>query len=433
MKKYSKKYAASLKKIDSAKVYEIAEAAKLVKETSVTKFDSTVDLAFRLNVDPTLADQLIRGTISLPHGNGKTKKVLALTMTDSGTFIVNGAERVIVSQIVRSPGAYFQDTPDKSGIHTYNGEIIPTRGTWLQFESDLKHVMWVRIDRQRKMPATILFKALGVDDEKTLISYFGDTEQMQNTLAKDSAIKTSTDALVDIFRKLKPGEPITPEGVATFLVQKFFDDKRYDLGRAGRYKYESKLGIYDRLVGRLLAENLVSADGEIFTNKAGQAFTKDYQLTKSDVQELKDAEFFEKGAHEKEIKVNKKLDTNSKVTIVKVYAHDKKGERIVSIIGTDLNQTLSRVTISDMFACFSYFCNIMNVTLYDHEGESIDMDALAKEALIEERKVNSAIRNLTSPREEQPDVTAATEVENDQVSEEGLSVTNGPAKSGDEE
>jgi DNA-directed RNA polymerase subunit beta len=84
-------------------------------------------------------------------------------MTDSGTFIVNGAERVIVSQIVRSPGAYFQDTPDKSGIHTYNGEIIPTRGTWLQFESDLKHVMWVRIDRQRKMPATILFKALGVD------------------------------------------------------------------------------------------------------------------------------------------------------------------------------------------------------------------------------------------------------------------------------
>jgi DNA-directed RNA polymerase subunit beta len=292
-------------------------------------------------------------------------------MTDSGTFIVNGAERVIVSQIVRSPGAYFQDTPDKSGIHTYNGEIIPTRGTWLQFESDLKHVMWVRIDRQRKMPATILFKALGVDDEKTLISYFGDTEQMQNTLAKDSAIKTSTDALVDIFRKLKPGEPITPEGVATFLVQKFFDDKRYDLGRAGRYKYESKLGIYDRLVGRLLAENLVSADGEIFTNKAGQAFTKDYQLTKSDVQELKDAEFFEKGAHEKEIKVNKKLDTNSKVTIVKVYAHDKKGERIVSIIGTDLNQTLSRVTISDMFACFSYFCNIM-----EGIGQTDDIDHL---------------------------------------------------------
>src|SRR5574344_956478 len=91
-------------------------------------------------------------------------------MTESGTFVVNGAERVIVSQIVRSPGAYFQDTPDKSGAHTYNGEIIPTRGTWLQFESDLKHVMWVRIDRQRKMPASILFKALGVDDEKALIS-----------------------------------------------------------------------------------------------------------------------------------------------------------------------------------------------------------------------------------------------------------------------
>jgi len=292
-------------------------------------------------------------------------------MTDSGTFIVNGAERVIVSQIVRSPGAYFQDTPDKSGIHTYNGEIIPTRGTWLQFESDLKHVMWVRIDRQRKMPATILFKALGLDSEKELISLFGDTEWMANTLAKDSAIKNSTDALVDIFRKLKPGEPITPEGVQTFLVQKFFDDKRYDLGRAGRFKYESKLGIYDRLNGRVLAENLVSADGEIFTNKAGVAFTKDYELTKSDVQELKDAEFFEKGAHEKELKTNKKLDTNSKVTIVKVYAHDKKGDRVVSIIGTDLNQTLSRVTISDMFACFSYFCNIM-----DGIGQTDDIDHL---------------------------------------------------------
>jgi len=292
-------------------------------------------------------------------------------MTDSGTFIVNGAERVIVSQIVRSPGAYFQDTADKSGAHVYNGEIIPTRGTWLQFESDLKNVMWVRIDRQRKMPATILFKALGIDSEKELISLFGDTEPMRNTLAKDSGIKDATGALVDIFRKLKPGEPITQEGVANFLIQKFFDDKRYDLGRAGRFKYESKLGIYDRLIDRVLAENLFSADGEIFTNKAGKPFVKEYRLSKEDVQELKDAEFFEKGANQKEIKANKKLDTNSKITVVKVYAHDKKGDRVVSIIGTDLNQTLSRVTISDMVACFSYFCNIM-----DGIGQTDDIDHL---------------------------------------------------------
>ena len=130
-------------------------------------------------------------------------------MTDSGTFIVNGAERVIVSQIVRSPGAYFQDNVEASGAHTYNGEIIPTRGTWLQFETDAKATMFVRIDRQRKMPATVLFKALGLDKEEQLIKLFGDTETMKVTLHKDAANVDQTHALVDIFTKLKPGEPIT--------------------------------------------------------------------------------------------------------------------------------------------------------------------------------------------------------------------------------
>jgi DNA-directed RNA polymerase subunit beta len=292
-------------------------------------------------------------------------------MTDSGTFIVNGAERVIVSQIVRSPGAYFQDTPDKSGVHTYNGEIIPTRGTWLQFESDLKQVMWVRIDRQRKMPATILFKALGFETEKSITDLFGDSDSMQYTLTKDSAIKNGNDALIDIFRKLKPGEPITKDGVVNFLVQKFFDDKRYDLGRAGRFKYSQKLGVYDRLNGRILAENLVSADGEIATGAKGEPLLKGTKLTKEDVQKLKDEEFFEKGAHTKKLKVNTALDTNSIVNVVKVYADDKLGEKVVSIIGTDLNCKLSRVTISDMVACFSYFCNIQ-----DGIGQTDDIDHL---------------------------------------------------------
>jgi DNA-directed RNA polymerase subunit beta len=292
-------------------------------------------------------------------------------MTDSGTFIVNGAERVIVSQIVRSPGAYFQDTPDKSGVHTYNGEIIPTRGTWLQFESDLKQVMWVRIDRQRKMPATILFKALGFETEKSITDLFGDSDSMQYTLTKDSAIKNGNDALIDIFRKLKPGEPITKDGVVNFLVQKFFDDKRYDLGRAGRFKYTQKLGIYDRLVGRILAENLVSVDGEIATGVKGDPLIKGTKITKEDVQKLKDEEFFEKGAHTKKLKVNTALDSNSIVNIVKVYADDKLGERVVNIIGTDLNCKLSRVTISDMVACFSYFCNIQ-----DGIGQTDDIDHL---------------------------------------------------------
>ena len=273
-------------------------------------------------------------------------------MTESGTFIVNGAERVIVSQIVRSPGAYFQDTLEPSGAHIYNGEIIPTRGTWLQFETDAKSTMFVRIDRQRKMPATVLFKALGLDKDEQLLKLFGDTETMKVTLHKDAANIDQTHALVDIFTKLKPGEPITQEGLRNFLVQKFFDDKRYDLGRAGRFKYAQKLGIYNRLVGAVLAENLVSVDGEI-------AFTKGHTLTKEEVQQLKDAEFFENGAHTEKLKVDTAIDDNSTVNAVKVYAHNKVGERVVTVIGTDLNCVLSRVTIADMVACFSYFTNIM--------------------------------------------------------------------------
>jgi len=285
-------------------------------------------------------------------------------MTESGTFIINGAERVIVSQIVRSPGAYFEESVDKSGVHVYNGEIIPNRGTWLQFETDAKNGLYCRVDRQpRKMAATILLKALGLDDEKTLFSLFGETEAMKNTLAKDG-VNNGEAALIEIFKKLKPGEPITAEGIVNFLVQKFFDDKRYDLGRAGRFKYLQKLGIYNRLPGRVLAEPLISADGEI-------RFPKGHTLSKEDVQALRDEEFFEAGAHKKTLKVNKKIDDHSDVNIVKVYAHDKTSEPVVNIIGTDLNCMINRITISDMVACFSYFLNVM-----DGIGSTDDIDHL---------------------------------------------------------
>ena len=223
-------------------------------------------------------------------------------MTDSGTFIVNGAERVIVSQIVRSPGAYLSKTFDnKVGHYTYNADLIPTRGTWLEFESDVKGFLWVRIDRQRKMPASILLKALGIESDEDILKLFGDRESLRLTLSKDKDTNSSLKALKEIFRKLKPGEPITDEGVHTFLVQKFFDAKRYDLGRAGRFKYAKKLGVYNRLEGRTLAEDLISADGEI-------KFTKGTTLTKEMVDELRDEEFFEKGAHQYEIPINTKID-----------------------------------------------------------------------------------------------------------------------------
>ena len=291
-------------------------------------------------------------------------------MTDSGTFIVNGAERVIVSQIVRSPGAYFQDTPEKSGVHIYNGEIIPSRGTWLQFESDSRHILWVRIDRQRKMPATTLFKALGIknpDDIKELFGDLGKESPLSLTLQKDEDIKSQDDALADIFRKLKPGEPVTPDGIRNFLIQKFFDDKRYDLGRAGRFKYAQKLGVYDRLPGRILADDLVDQDGTPFVTKEGIPLAQGHRLTKEEVEELRDAEFFEKGAHRFHVNADPDLDGHSDVTIVRVRAFDKEDGAIVPIVGTDLSLTginggkpLARVSVSDMIACFSYFLNIQS-------------------------------------------------------------------------
>ncbi len=291
-------------------------------------------------------------------------------MTESGTFIVNGAERVIVSQIVRSPGAYISTEMDKSGKMIYNADLIPSRGTWLEFETDQKGLINVRIDRQKKMPATIILKALGLDDPKMLRKLFGRNEMLEATVEKDKDIVTPFDALVYIFKKLKPGEPITPEGVANFLIQKFFDHKRYDLGRAGRYKYRSKLGIYNRLAGRYLAENLVSADGEIVKMKG------EY-ISKSDVLHLMDEEFFEKGAHEITVKANKALiealdraapkgkadpeiaqGFSGKVNMVKVYV-DEKMDEVQNVVGTDLNLTVECLTFSDIIAIFSYLMNIM--------------------------------------------------------------------------
>lgn len=299
-------------------------------------------------------------------------------MTKSGTFIVNGAERVIVSQLVRSPGAYLSKEM-KAGKYLYEADLIPGRGTWLQFESDNKDILSVRIDRQRKMHATILLRALGIESDEDIISLFGHNAALELTISKDDdlKVKTAKQALYEIFRKMKPGEPITEEGTVNFLVQKFFDSKRYDLGRAGRYKYIKKLGIYNRLANRTLAENLVSADGEI-------RFKKGYTFTSEDVDVLRDEDFFEKGAHLHVLKVNERLDNHGNVNIVKVYKSEKE-KKICPIIGTDLNSTATHVTVSDIVAVFSYFLNVM-----DGFGNTDDIDHLGNRRI---RCVGELIQN----------------------------------------
>lgn len=298
-------------------------------------------------------------------------------MTESGTFIVNGAERVIVSQIVRSPGAYLSKEFNKDGKYIYEADLIPTRGTWLEFESDQHELLNVRIDRQKKMPATVMLKALGIVKPEQMKKLFGSNKMLLETIRKDEEmarpIVTSTDALVEIFKKLKPGEPITEQGVANFLIQKFFDHKRYDLGRAGRFKFRQKLGIYNRLAGRVLAEDIVDQNG-------ATVFSKDTYLDKEAVQTLIDKEVFET-SHIKEVKPNSALiealhrsapkgkndpETRDvleqifagRVNCIQVYADDKK-EKAVNVIGTDLNLTAQCVTFSDIVAIFSYLMNVM--------------------------------------------------------------------------
>ena len=300
-------------------------------------------------------------------------------MTKSGTFIVNGAERVIVSQLVRSPGAYLSRERKPGGKDLFEADLIPGRGTWLQFESDAKDILSVRIDRQRKIHATIFLKALGIEKAEDIISLFGHNPALELTLAKDEDLKINSakSALVEIFRKMKPGEPVTEEGTVNFLVQKFFDAKRYDLGRAGRYKYIKKLGIYNRLIGMTLAENLISSEGEI-------RFKKGTTLTADDIDELRDEEFFEKGAHVLNLKINERLDTHGLVNSVKVFNNDKE-KKVCKILGTDLNSTCTHVTISDIIAVFSYFLNVQ-----DGFGSMDDIDHLGNRRI---RCVGELIQN----------------------------------------
>ena len=188
-------------------------------------------------------------------------------MTDKGTFIINGAERVIVSQLVRSPGPYFDKKIDKNGNTLFSSTIIPNRGAWLEYETDSNDILYVRIDRNRKMLLSILIKALGIETDHEIVSLFGEDERLMNTLEKDST-KTKEEALIEIYKKLRPGEPPTVESATQLIESFFFDEKRYDLARVGRYKYNKKLGVSNRIEGRIAAADVVSQlTGELYVKK----------------------------------------------------------------------------------------------------------------------------------------------------------------------
>ena len=174
-------------------------------------------------------------------------------MTNGGTFVINGAERVIVSQIVRSPGMYYGDTVDKADQHIYSATVIPYRGAWLEYETDLNGVFYVRIDKNRKIPITCLIRALGVADDGQIKALFGEDAMMLATLEKDTC-RTREESLLEIYRRLRPGEPPTVESAESYLDALFFDPRRYDVSKVGRYKFNKKMDIWTRLSGQTLAQ-----------------------------------------------------------------------------------------------------------------------------------------------------------------------------------
>ncbi len=190
-------------------------------------------------------------------------------MTDSATFVINGAERVIVSQLVRSPGVYYASELDKSGDKMYSSTVIPNRGAWIEFDTDAAHTVNVRLDRTRKLPATTLVRALLFENDEEIIEALGDTEHLRNTLEKENS-ETSEEALIEIYKKLKPGDPASLESAQNLINNLLFDDRRYDLDKVGRYKYNKKLALHDRIIDQISAKDVVSDEtGELFV-KAGE-------------------------------------------------------------------------------------------------------------------------------------------------------------------
>ena len=195
-------------------------------------------------------------------------------MTEHGTFVINGAERVIVSQLVRSPGAYYSMTIDKVGKKLFASQIIPNRGAWLEYETDSNDGLWVRIDRARKLPITVLLRALGYGSDSDIIGLLGEDERLLATINNSDSTKSQTQGLIEIYKRQKPGEPPTEDGARTLLNNLFFDPKRYDLMRVGRYKFNKKLGVAARIGGQVAAEDVIDPrSGEVLV-KAGETISR---------------------------------------------------------------------------------------------------------------------------------------------------------------
>ena len=304
-------------------------------------------------------------------------------MTEMGTFIINGAERVIVSQLVRSPGVYFHDRSDKSGRHMYGSTLIPNRGAWLEYESDAKDISYVRIDRTRKIPLSILIRALGFGSDDTIKEIFGFSETLTLTLEKDvhkHADESRTEeALKEIYERLRPGEPKTAESSRNLLTARFFDPKRYDLAPVGRYKVNKKLSLKNRLLNQTLAETLVDAE-------TGEVIATEGTVLEREVME-RVAHALDNGLNTVTLYPSEDGVIKEPVTIqvVKVYSQVDP-ERVINVIGNnEVAEDVKNVTAADILASMSYFLN-----LFEGLGTTDDIDHLGNRRI---RSVGELLQN----------------------------------------
>ncbi|MFD1456188.1 DNA-directed RNA polymerase subunit beta [Levilactobacillus lanxiensis] len=292
-------------------------------------------------------------------------------MTAQGTFIINGAERVIVSQLVRSPGVYFNEDTDKNGRTVFGATVIPNRGAWLEFETDAKNVSYVRIDRTRKIPMTELVRALGFGSDDEILDILGDNESLSQTLEKD--IHKNTDdsrveeSLKDIYERLRPGEPKTADSSRSLLTARFFDPKRYDMAPVGRYKTNKKLSLKTRLLGLTLAETLADPDtGEIIAQK-GTVVDKDVMKTLAPFLDQDDFKMVTFQPSDEAV-VTEPL----KLQIIKVQSPDDPEQEVPVIGNGNIDIKLKHIRPADIIASMNYFFDLQigigNTDDIDHLG-----------------------------------------------------------------
>lgn len=305
-------------------------------------------------------------------------------MTKQGTFIINGAERVIVSQLVRSPGVYFNSEMDKNGRETYGTTVIPNRGAWLEYETDAKNISYVRIDRTRKIPLTELVRALGYGTDSEIIEILGQNDCLMNTLEKDVHKNTEDsrveESLKDIYERLRPGEPKTADSSRSLLTARFFDPKRYDLAAVGRYKINKKLDLKTRLLGARLAETLADPEtGEIIV-ESGEVVTKPIMEKLAPYLKRDDFKMFTFHPSEEGV-----VQEPMTLQIIKVYSENNP-EEVINLIGNgNVPLEYKHITPSDILASMNYFFN-----LQEGLGSTDDIDHLGNRRI---RSVGELLQN----------------------------------------